>query len=250
MKKLFTPLLCLLFLQCATAQSVDFKGKTIQFSTKDDVNVTADLYELENKEAPLILLFHQAGFSRGEYREIAPLLNKEGFRCLAIDQRSGKAVNGVPNETNKEAVKQGKSTQYPDAIPDLEAALQYAKKELSASKIIVWGGSYSSSLVFYLASQYPKDIAAVVSCSPGEYFTVDGKSVASFAKKVNCPVFVTSAKNEQRQWQAIYDGIPSKKKEYFLPKSNGFHGSKALWESKEGHLAYRESIFNFLTSFK
>lgn len=250
MKRFVLPLLFLITYQFVSAQTADFKGQKLSFKTEDNVLVTADLYELEDKEAPLILLFHQAGFSRGEYREIAPLLNKEGFRCLAIDQRSGKAVNGVPNETNKEAIKQGKPTQYPDAIPDLEAALQYAKKELSASKIIIWGSSYSSSLVFYLASQHPKDIAAVVSCSPGEYFTVEGKSVADFAKKVTCPVFITSAKNEQRQWQAIYDAIPSTEKTFFLPEQNGFHGSKALWESKEGHEAYRASIFKFLAPLK
>ncbi|MCK5453881.1 MAG: hypothetical protein KAJ16_05940, partial [Calditrichia bacterium] len=74
-------------------------AETITFPSQDGLPITADLYIVHGKEAPFILLFHQAGFSRGEYLNIAPVLNELGFNAMAIDQRSGKEVNGIVNET-------------------------------------------------------------------------------------------------------------------------------------------------------
>ncbi|WP_424352380.1 hypothetical protein, partial [Lutimonas sp.] len=88
----------LLFLSCVSvsfAQSdLDFSGETINFKASDGVTVTADLYMPHKTSAPFILLYHQAGYSRGEYLSIAPQLNAMGFNCLAVDQRSGDKVNG------------------------------------------------------------------------------------------------------------------------------------------------------------
>jgi len=83
-------------------QSVQASEK-IEFKSKDGLTVTADLYMVHKKSAPLILLFHQAGWSRGAYVEIAPKLNKRGFNCMAVDLRSGQKVNGVENATYKRA---------------------------------------------------------------------------------------------------------------------------------------------------
>ena len=40
----------------------------ITFLAEDGLLITADLYEI-NPKKPYILLFHQAGYSRGEYKE-------------------------------------------------------------------------------------------------------------------------------------------------------------------------------------
>lgn len=233
---------------CTQAQTNDasFKGKTVTFKAADGVTVTADLYMTANPKAPLIVLHHQAGYSRGAYRPIAPELNKLGFNCLALDQRSGNAAQDIKNETKKAAVKMGKSTKYPDAIPDLEAGLAYAKNVLKANKIIYWGSSYSASLMFYMASKHPNDIQAILAFSPGEYFEIEGKKIASFAAQVKCPAFVTSAKNEQKQWQGMYNVIASGQKQSFLPQAKGFHGSKALWPSNAGNQAYWTAVKTFL----
>ena len=90
---------------------------TIYFSAPDSLPICADLYALENKDAPWILLCHQAGYSRGEYRETALKLNAMGYSCMALDQRSGEQVNGVINRTAKEAKKRGWAQEYTDAIP-------------------------------------------------------------------------------------------------------------------------------------
>ena len=217
----------------------------------DGIEITADLYAnvKSNKNvSPIILLFHQAGYSRGEYREIAPRLNKLGFTCIAIDQRSGNKVNGIINSTHLKAKANGLPTKYPDALQDLQSTLNYTIANYPNRKIIIWGSSYSSSLVFILANQNPELISGVLSFSPGEYFELDGKTIATFAKGVTCPVFITSAKNEHGSWEEIYTAVPNPNKHSFLPESKGFHGSKALWIEKPGNKEYWEAVITFLTS--
>lgn len=238
----------IVLLSCSSVKTV-FTGETINFKATDDLQVTADLYMTKNTEAPLILLFHQAGYSRGEYREIAPILNEMGFNCLAIDQRSGITINGVNNETNKVAKKLNKPTKYVSAIPDIIGAYLYAKNTLKSKEIIIWGSSYSAALTFYLGSQYPNDIKGILSFSPGEYFKINEKEIKSYATKINCPLFLTSAKNEQLDWQGIYDNVPSKK-QFFLPTLKGNHGSKALWKENESHEEYWGAVREFLAQFK
>ncbi len=254
MKKSIITLVILLYVGISSisviAQKVndDFSGITINLKSSDGVNIKADLYELENRTTPFIILFHQAGFSRGEYRPIAPKLNELGYSCMAIDQRSGKEVNGVINETNKDAVKKGKSTKYPDAFPDLEAALKFVKDNCPSRKIVVWGSSYSASLVFVLGQKYKEDISGIVSFSPGEYFEFENKQIKEYAKEIECPVWFSSAKNEHDSWKGIYDQIPGANKSYYLPESKGIHDSRGLWEITEEHEKCWESLTGFLKS--
>jgi len=224
------------------------KKDSLTFITKDNVVITADIYLTEKEDAPFILLFHQAMFSRGEYIEIAPKLNELGFNCIAIDQRSGKKVNDVTNETCKDAKSKGLKTKYPDAFPDLEATVNYVKQTYSPKKIIIWGSSYSSSLVFILAAKH-KEITALLSFSPGEYFIYENKKITDWAKEVKCPVFVTSSKKEAEECSIIFKNANNKSSIQFIPKSKGFHGSKALWERKEGNEDYWKAVKSFLKQF-
>jgi len=220
--------------------------KTVTFPSTDGLTITADLYMTTDANAPFIILFHQARYSRGEYLEIAPKLNALGYNCLAVDQRSGDRVNGVVNQTHKKAKEAGKKTKYTDALPDMEASLSYVVNVLKAKKAIIWGSSYSSALVFVLAANHPDEVTAVLSFSPGEYFTIDNKSIPDYAAGVKCPVFITSAKNERKYWQPVYDKLQSTDKDFFLPQSEGYHGSKALWENHKGNGEYWEAVKAFL----
>ncbi|WP_050813297.1 alpha/beta fold hydrolase [Aquimarina agarivorans] len=248
MKSMFISLLCLIGIINCPAQDIPFTGKTIQFPSEDTIPVTADLYMTSKPSAPFILLCHQALFSRGSYREIATQLNELGYNCLAIDQRSGLASNNITNETHKAAKKENKPTKYINALPDIIAAYNYIKNDLKASKIIIWGSSYSASLSLYLASKKSNELAGVLAFSPGEYFKIEDKTIAEYASKITCPAFLTSSKTEAKKLQPIYNAIPSKHKVNFTPHTKGFHGSKALWSTKSGNEAYWTSVKNFLSS--
>lgn len=254
MKHLFNFCIILFLLSaCSNAQTNENTAaksfETIDLTAEDGVTVKADLYKIDNADAPFVVLCHQAGYSRGEYREIAPKLNKMGFNCIAIDQRSGKEVNGVKNETTLSAKKLDKKAAYVNAVPDIEAAINYVKNDLKAKRIIYWGSSYSSALAFYMGAEHSDKIDAILSFAPGEYFKLNKKSVSEYAAMVKCPVFITSAKNEHEKWEGIYEKITSDKT-FFLPETAGFHGSKALWEKNAGHEAYWEAVTAFLNKVK
>ena len=223
---------------------------TVTFPTTDDLTITADLYWTGDANAPFILLFHQADYSRGEYLEIAPKLNALGYNCLAIDQRSGGVANGVKNETYQAAKSAGLQTGYIQAYPDLESALDYVMQTYMPSQLIVWGSSYSSSLALILASEHPDEISAVLAFSPGEYFKLDGKLVADYAANITQPAFITSAKSEEKSWRGIADQIKSNGSVFFVPEGNGRHGSSALMKQTPNNAEYWTAVEQFLASLK
>jgi dienelactone hydrolase len=245
MKRYFAVLIFLLPLFLA------FAREKITFPSGDGLEITADVYVVHEKTAPLIVLFHRAGWSRGEYREIAPKLNNLGFNCMAIDQRSGEEVKGVRNETAQRAEEAEKSSTYLDALQDVEAAIAYAKEHYAKGKLIVWGSSYSASLVLKITGDHLDWIDGVLAFAPGEYFSRYGKGAAFIqenAGNITVPVFITSARGEKDKWWSIYEAI-SAPKEYFLPESGGVHGSEALWEKTGESKAYWAATEKFLVRF-
>jgi dienelactone hydrolase len=240
---LFFFFFCLIAIKAQT--DPDFTGETITFKADDGLKVTADLYMPHASSAPFIILYHQAGYSRGEYRAIAPKLNDLGFNCMAVDQRSGDKVNGVMNKTHQEAVRKKLPTEYLDALPDIEAAYLYVKYGIKPDKIILWGSSYSAAIMFYMGSVHHNNLSGILSFAPGAYFKINNKELKTYAARITCPVFVTSAKSEYKNWKAIYDEVRSEKS-YFLPETEGKHGSKALWDSNPSHTSYWSAVQDFL----
>ncbi|MCF6360339.1 MAG: lysophospholipase [Cyclobacteriaceae bacterium] len=227
--------------------------QTVKFPSTDGLTLTADLYMAHDKSAPMIVLFHQARWSRGEYQEIAPKLTALGFNCLAVDLRSGGEVNGVKNESFSQAQREMKPTKYVNAYIDIEAAVSYAKQYYSEGKLIIWGSSYSSALVLKYAGDNIENIDAVLSFSPGEYFASQGKSktwITESASKITQPVFITSARGEKSSWSSIFAAIPSEHKTDFVPSTAGNHGSRALWPKFGDSVYYWSAVENFLNSLK
>ncbi|MBI9067442.1 MAG: alpha/beta fold hydrolase [Salinivirgaceae bacterium] len=245
MKVKFSVLFAVLILIMQVMNAQENK-KEITFKSADDVSVSGDLYLTAEKYAAFIILFHQAGYSRGEYIETAPKFNEMGFNCLAIDQRSGEEVNGIVNQTYIEAKKKGLKTKYPDAMPDLEAAIDYIIKNYNPKKLIILGSSYSASLSLILASKYPDKIDAVLAFSPGEYFKIDDKEIKDFAVNIKIPVFITSAKLEKLMWNKIFEAIPEEFGTSFLPEVKSIHGSRALWSKQKGAEACWNAVEEFL----
>jgi dienelactone hydrolase len=241
----------LIFLSILTFQL--FSQEKITFKASDGLEITASLYITNPETSPLILLFHQAGWSRGEYNEIAPKLNKLGFNCIAIDQRSGGEVNGIINETYKRALLENKGTSYVDALVDLNSAINYARSNYKkAKKLIIWGSSYSAGLVLKIAGDR-KDVDAVLAFSPGEYFAKLGRAddwIKKSAKNITIPTFITSAKLEKKKWWEIAEVIPASNKAYFLPTKLGKHGSRALWNKFSDSKEYWKAVEEFLEVIK
>lgn len=213
-----------------------------RFPSKDSLTISADLYEVNGKK-PIVLLCHQAGFSRGEYKDTAIKLNHLGYSCLAIDQRSGKIANEVSNETAQRAKDKGLSTTYLDARQDIEAAIDYLYDINENQPIILVGSSYSASLVLLIGKENIK-VKAVAAFSPGEY--LKGINMSDKLYDYKKPVFVTSSKKEIQQIENLKIDVIKGVYRHFKPSIAGIHGSRALWESTEGSDKYWEAFEVFL----
>ncbi len=215
--------------------------KTVTFDSEDGLQMTADQYHIKLNK-PVIILCHQAGWSRGEYKEIAVTLNELGFNCIALDQRSGGSVNGISNQTAANARAEGKGQTFLDAEQDIRAAITKYAAEYNQN-VILWGSSYSSSLALKVAAENDK-VDKVLSFSPGEY--LPGVSVANTVKVLDKPAFLTSSKSEAGQTKAIFDNIKSTDKTQFVPNGAGRHGSSALWTSEGDNAEYWVAVKAFL----
>lgn len=245
MRYLFFPIfICLL--NTGSSEGSDL----VRIKSIDGVEITADLYRAHPDTVPFIVLFHQAGWSRGEYLETAPKLNALGYNCLAVDLRSGKSVNGIENFTFINANKALRETKYIDAYQDIVATIAHVKQFFAQGKLIILGSSYSSSLVLKYAGDHPKNVNAVVAFSPGEYFKPFGKPIDfihSSAANIECAALILSARNEKNSWWDIYEAINSDNKAFYLPETSGNHGSRALWQKFTDHKGYWEELIGFLS---
>ena len=132
------------------AAPAEAQGRPVWLHASDKLNVKGMYYEAKDPKA-IILLFHQAGSSKDEYATIAPKLVEAGYSALAIDQRSGGDMYGT-NET-VEHMPKGWKNSMEDAQADMEGAVQWAAR--FGKPIILWGSSYSASLVIPLANSDP-----------------------------------------------------------------------------------------------
>jgi alpha-beta hydrolase superfamily lysophospholipase len=203
----------------------------------------AGTYRRAAEPKALILLFHQRGSSRAEYSEIGPRLAANGYSSLAIDQRGGGDRWRVPNVT---AEQWGETESHLEAMPDLEAAFDWAAAQ--GLPLVLWGSSYSAALIFPLAAAYPGQVSALLAFSPGDY--VEGGLVSRAAAELDMPVFITSATTltEIGYAQPVFDAVASPDKEYFLPTRGGEHGSLTLIraENPDGHEEMWGAVLNFL----
>lgn len=216
--------------------------KTITFPSKDGLTITADVYESDRKN-PYIILCHQARSGRGEYKEIAPRLVKLGFNCLAIDQRSGGESNFVLNETANLAKQKGLPMDYLDAEQDILAAMDYVAG-ISKEKMLLFGSSYSASLVLKIANKDDR-VKAVIAFSPGEYFGSAlnvKKAIAGFDK----PAYVASSASEAKFVIEMLSDVKSVQVKRFAPVSGGEHAAKSLFKTSKEHDQYWLTLFSFM----
>jgi dienelactone hydrolase len=243
MKKLSIIMVVLFSLTTKSASS----QQKITFTAKDGLVVTADLYS-GSTQNPYIILLHQAGYSRGEYREIAPKLVNLGYNCLALDQRSGDEINFVKNETASRAKEKNLASNYLDALPDIHAAIDFVKQKTN-KPIVLWGSSYSASLSLVVACEELK-VGALIVFSPGEYFEPND-FVKSKISKLSIPVLALSSKTEYPAMVEMLSVVPKRLITTFKPSSDeGKHGSKALWESNPSNKEYWMAVTMFFSKLK
>ncbi len=220
--------------------------KEVKFEAKDGLEIEANLYELD-RDKPVILLCHQAGYNKFEYADIAPKLNELGFNVMAIDQRSGGSFGGQNNATFERAQASKLETGFLNAEQDIEAAIDFLYGKYGR-EVILWGSSYSSSLALFIGASNDK-VSAMISFSPGDYFGDAKPSLSTVFQSLEKPFLVTSSKEEAKVLSSLIEGAElSKRQLQFIPEGEGYHGSRALWEGQEGGAEYWSQVIDFLRS--
>ncbi len=237
------PLLLLLVVSTVT---MGLAQRKVVFPSKDGLTVSADLYETE-PEHPWIVLFHQSNSSRGEYRDIAPRLNKLNLNCMAVDLRSGKEKNFRVNETAALAKDAKLPTNFIDAEKDMVAAIIRARG-IGKRPVIIMGSSYSASLALKLAKEMD-EVAAVIAFSPGEFFE-NKLDVQKTVTGLSKPVFISGPASERKWIEELTSGIPSGKKITYIPGAGGAHGASCLLKTTEGQTEYWIQLINFIQTLK
>lgn len=232
----------------APTEARSMSAEPVTLTAADGVKI-AGVHTNVDKPKALILLFHQAESGKDEYALIAPRLATWGYASLRIDQRAGGGLFGGNETARGIGVAPGHvatAAEYLAAKPDLEAALAWAKDR--KLPVILWGSSYSSSLIFLLAAEHPDQVKALLAFSPGEYFD-DPRLIRAAAAKVKAPVFATSAQDgrEIDAAREILAAVPGEK-EQFIPKLGAVHGSSTLLRAKnpEGAEPAWTAVLGFL----
>lgn len=219
-----------------------FAGEPVVLHTSDAVAIYGTLTQAKPHNDKVLLLFHQARANRNEYGTLIAGFNQLGYDTLAIDQRSGGDLFGGHNETVQAL---GKSADYLDAAPDLDAALAWAR-EKRYGKIVAVGSSYSSALVILLAAKHPQGLSAIASFSPGEYF--DNKNmIKDAAAKVTIPFYITTDPDEATNVTEVLSKTHGSNIVHYQPE-DGVHGASTLVEFRdpEGAEANLKNFDDFL----
>ncbi|MEL7487664.1 MAG: alpha/beta fold hydrolase [Pseudomonadota bacterium] len=184
-------------MMAAFAVSASASAETVTTTAADGTTVYGETYFGELSEAaPVLSLFHQARSNgRGEYGPLTDWLNGLGYRVIAWDQRSGGSTFGAANRTADGA---SGPKGFCDAYPDLEAALDYAKKTAAGAPVVVWGSSYSAALVFQLAANHPEDVAALVAASPASGGPLRNCGVDDALPSLKSPALALRPRTEYR----------------------------------------------------
>jgi len=232
-----------------TSQAPQYQ--TIKFNAKDGLMVTADLYPPQDGKVSdtLIIAFHRSQWSRGEYSVIAPYLTKKHYAVLAVDQRSGDNIKGITNETAALAASQKLPQEWADAQTDVEAAIDYATATLGYKKIVLWGSSYSTSLVLGSAVKYKDIVTGVLCFSPDNYVTVGNLSSSANAALIKVPTFIAVAPFEATYAEPIFEALKANndKNQYVVIAEDNLHGSSMLWSGND--LPFSKALWEQLMGF-
>jgi dienelactone hydrolase len=209
----------------------------VEFPSGDGLTVTADLYPAKDKGAPMIVLVHQSGASRGEYRQIAPRLVAMGFHTLAIDNRWGNRDrwNHVENLTARrygtaEIVASGDRTRIRaiDRIVDLRAGVRWVREQGYSGRLLLWGSSITANGVLTVATEQ-KDLSAVLAFSPGEYDPDNDRQMQEQVKALTVPVLIACGEDERQLCSTIFAAVPGPDKHLYVAE-RGRHGSSILYD--------------------
>lgn len=221
-----------------------FPAKKVEFKTSDDRIVVGNLYDI-GANKPVILLGHQAGSNKYEYADIAPKLNAMGFNALAIDLTGGGKFAAHNNETLDRGTDVNNDRQLIQRRTgqEMNIAVDYLHKKYN-QKVIVWGSSLSANFAILVTARNENAKAAIS-------FSGLANQLSKVIPQIEKPLFMTSSKEEEPRLKLLMSKDASQSNiVVFIPKSEGGHGSKVLWNEQPHAEEYWIAVKAFLNKIK
>lgn len=227
MRRIASALACAVIALLAPVVS---SAAVVETTAADGVKVYGESYVAGlPASAPVIALFHQARSNgRGEYGPMISWLNGLGYRVIAWDQRSGGNLYGAENRTAAKA--KGKKG-FCDAYPDMEAAIVYSGAVAAGAPLIIWGSSYSASLVWAAAADHADKIDGVVAFSTASGGALDDCGARKGLPGLADPALAAWPARERGQAKSL-DALLRAARVEVLIVENGVHGSSSLVDQR------------------
>ncbi len=145
----------LLFLAFAAAPLLwgQVTGDAVNFQTQDGWNI-AGVYQPAGSTGKVVLLLHDIGKGKHEFKTFSGKLKDNGFGYLAIDLRGhGQSVN---KGEYKDFAKEGVDNDFNKMTRDVDAAVNFLnKKGVSEENIIFVGAGMGANVAAKAASMWP-----------------------------------------------------------------------------------------------
>lgn len=170
-------------------------AREVTILTADGVSLRGDLRPGARADAPLVVLVHQIGSSRGEWEPLlARLASEPALSTFALDVRGhGRSTTRRDGEVDYRTFA---TADWEEVADDVPVVLGHLREEegLQPRRVAVVGSSLGSSAAIMAAAADPS-IAAVVALSPGRaYRGVD--VIAPATRLGERPLLVVASRDE------------------------------------------------------
>ncbi|WP_034061948.1 alpha/beta hydrolase [Lacinutrix jangbogonensis] len=202
MKNIIIKLLPFLFIAFNSSAQTEAKTQEITFKTRDSITISAtfEIPKTESKSIPAIILIHQGGSSREEWKSLKLWNNllAKGYAVLAYDIR-------IHGKSSKDKGDLYDLFNNPNRAPlDLLAAITFLEnqKEIDSHRIGIIGASVGANLACVAAASKDYNIKSVVSISAK---TEAVQNLSSSTKELKLKnAFHIASKKEQNGKRALW----------------------------------------------
>jgi len=223
------------------------QAQEVSFKTRDGIKISAtyQLPQFSSGKIPVVILIHQGGSSRNEWksRAIWNFLIKEGYAILAYDIRHH-------GDSEKDAGDMNDLFNNPNRAPlDLLAAISYVKKDkrIDQDRIGIIGASIGANLACVAAASDNYGVKTVVALSAK---TTAAQNLSGKTKPITLKnaLFIASEDEQngmREKWaKQLYEMTTGNKLVGIAPGNK--HGSYILKEDKNMNTVVQEWIKNTL----
>ena len=177
-----------------TENSEKAAAQTINFDAPDGVRIVGTFYAANKENSPAVLMLHQFGGSRADYKDLARQFQANGINVLAIDGR------GFGESTKKADGSRVSVSQSDEAVAGMKsdvAAVKFlgGQETVDKTRIGIVGASYGSSLAIIHAGENP-EIKSVALLSPGTNYFGNLPTMPAIEKYGARPVLIVAAEDE------------------------------------------------------